>query len=198
MPALAVAVVSDDPLVRAGLASLVRAGGLTLAAELTPDEASPEALSASGVLAVALDPTGLGALAWLQTAQVPAVAVSGSAAEAGAALAAGARGAVLRDATAARLAAALEAAAAGLVALEPSLAASWLRPTPPAAEGLTAREAEVLGLLAEGRSNKSIAQRLGITERTAKFHVEAILGKLDAGSRAEAIVKAARQGLVTL
>jgi DNA-binding NarL/FixJ family response regulator len=56
----------------------------------------------------------------------------------------------------------------------------------------------VLALLAEALPNKAIAQRLGISERTAKFHVESILGKLGAESRSEAIVIAARRGMVTL
>jgi DNA-binding NarL/FixJ family response regulator len=114
------------------------------------------------------------------------------------ALAAGARGLAFRDADAGRLAAALVAAARGLLALEGALA-SWLHPpaaTP--ADGLTPREAEVLSLLAEGRSNRSIAQRLGISERTARFHVESILAKLGVENRSEAIVVAARRGLVVL
>ena len=65
-------------------------------------------------------------------------------------------------------------------------------------EGLTAREREVLALLAEGLANKAIAARLGISEHTAKFHVNAILAKLGAESRSAAIVKAARLGLVAL
>jgi len=84
--------------------------------------------------------------------------------------------------------------------LDPDLAEAWLRPPGPAAagEGLTAREREVLALLAEGLGNKAIAARLGVSEHTAKFHVNAILGKLGVESRAEAIVHAARAGLVTL
>ena len=57
---------------------------------------------------------------------------------------------------------------------------------------------EVLQLLAEGLPNKSIAQRLGISEHTVKFHVNAILGKLGAQSRTEAVILATRLGLVLL
>ena len=64
--------------------------------------------------------------------------------------------------------------------------------------GLTPRETEVLALLAEGLSNKGIAARIGIAERTAKFHVESILAKLGAETRSEAIVLAARRGMVAL
>jgi DNA-binding NarL/FixJ family response regulator len=53
-------------------------------------------------------------------------------------------------------------------------------------------------LLAEGLSNRSIARRLGVTEHTAKFHVNAILGKLRARSRADAVARALRLGLVPL
>lgn len=63
---------------------------------------------------------------------------------------------------------------------------------------LTQREADVLQLLAEGRSNKDIARRLHITEGTAKTHVKAILTKLDAISRTEAVAVAHRRGLVHL
>ncbi|HET9553953.1 MAG TPA: LuxR C-terminal-related transcriptional regulator, partial [Anaeromyxobacteraceae bacterium] len=97
------------------------------------------------------------------------------------------------------LAAALRAAAEGLLVLEPSLAGGWLRaPAPAAGEPLTPREREVLSLLAEGLGNKAIAARLGVSDHTAKFHVNAILGKLGAATRAEAIVVAARRGLVLL
>ena len=63
---------------------------------------------------------------------------------------------------------------------------------------LTGREAEVLALLAEGCSNKIIARRLGISVHTAKFHVAALLDKLDAIGRTDAVVQAARLGLILL
>jgi len=66
------------------------------------------------------------------------------------------------------------------------------------AEPLTPREVEVLGMLAEGQSNKSIAYRLGISEHTVKFHVTSIMGKLNAGSRTEAVTQGIRQGLIML
>jgi two-component system nitrate/nitrite response regulator NarL len=65
-------------------------------------------------------------------------------------------------------------------------------------ESLTPREAEVLQLLTQGLPNKGIAQRLGISDHTVKFHVNAILGKLGVQSRGEAIVRAVRLGLVAL
>ena len=61
---------------------------------------------------------------------------------------------------------------------------------------LTARERQVLQLLAEGASNKAIARRLGITPHTAKFHVASIAAKLGASGRTEAVAKGLRFGLV--
>ncbi len=63
---------------------------------------------------------------------------------------------------------------------------------------LTPRELEVLVAMADGASNKAIARRLGISFHTAKFHVAAILDKLNADSRTEAVTKAAQLGLVML
>ena len=65
-------------------------------------------------------------------------------------------------------------------------------------ELLTPREAEVLGLLAEGASNKAIARRLGISVHTAKFHVGSLLDKLDAVGRTDAVAQAARIGIIHL
>jgi DNA-binding CsgD family transcriptional regulator len=63
---------------------------------------------------------------------------------------------------------------------------------------LTARELEVLALLAEGASNKLIARRLGISTHTAKYHVASLLEKLDAVSRTDAVTSAARLGVLHL
>jgi DNA-binding NarL/FixJ family response regulator len=63
---------------------------------------------------------------------------------------------------------------------------------------LTPRELEVLAAMADGASNKAIARRLGISFHTAKFHVAAILEKLNADSRTEAVTRAAQRGLVML
>jgi DNA-binding CsgD family transcriptional regulator len=66
------------------------------------------------------------------------------------------------------------------------------------AEPLTAREHQVLDLLAEGLPNKAIAGRLGISDQTVKFHVASICGKLGAANRTEAVRRAVRRGLITL
>jgi DNA-binding CsgD family transcriptional regulator len=63
---------------------------------------------------------------------------------------------------------------------------------------LTPRELEVLTLLAEGLSNKAIARRLGISVHTAKFHVGALIDKLDAVGRTDAVTQAARRGVIHL
>ena len=67
-----------------------------------------------------------------------------------------------------------------------------------AGEDLTPREREVLAQLALGLPNKTIARRLGISEHTAKFHVAAVMAKLGAASRTEAVRLGARRGLVAL
>jgi DNA-binding NarL/FixJ family response regulator len=69
---------------------------------------------------------------------------------------------------------------------------------PQYSEALTAREIQVLELLAEGLPNKAIAARLGISDQTVKFHVAAISGKLGASNRTDAVRRAVRRGLVTL
>jgi DNA-binding NarL/FixJ family response regulator len=65
-------------------------------------------------------------------------------------------------------------------------------------EALTARESEVLDLLARGQCNKSIARQLAIAVGTVKVHVKAIMGKLDASSRTQAVSIAAQRGLITM
>jgi DNA-binding NarL/FixJ family response regulator len=114
-----------------------------------------------------------------------------------------------RDATSGEILAAIDAVAAGLVVLHPEALADALAGRPrrealPAravadpAQPLTAREIEVLGMLAEGLGNKTIAVRLGISTHTAKFHVASILAKLGAGSRTEAVTVGMRRGLVVI
>lgn len=118
-------------------------------------------------------------------------------------------GVLRRDATEEEIVAAVAATGSGLITLDPTLADLLLAPAeraPLPASGatederdpLTARELEVLQLLAEGLPNKLIAQRLHISEHTAKFHVSAILLKLGAASRTEAATTAARRGLLIL
>ena len=65
-------------------------------------------------------------------------------------------------------------------------------------EPLTPREMDVLEMLAEGLSNKMIAHRLSISDHTAKFHVNSILAKLNAGTRTEAVTRGIRLGLIKI
>lgn len=111
----------------------------------------------------------------------------------------GGAGALLRrEAGEAEIAAALQAAAAGLLAVHPEvLDLPRPRPTGPG-EALTAREAEVLEMMAEGLSNKEIAARLGISDNTVKFHLASVYGKLGVSSRAEAVTAALRTGRLML
>jgi DNA-binding CsgD family transcriptional regulator len=72
------------------------------------------------------------------------------------------------------------------------------RAAEPSETDLTPRERDVLTLMAEGASNKTIAKRLGISVHTAKFHVGSILDKLDATGRTDAVAHAARRGVIDL
>lgn len=116
---------------------------------------------------------------------------------------AGAQGYLLKGAPREELFQAIRVVHNGGSLLQPVVAARLLRQVSGAAspgmpEPLTERELEVLRLLAKGRQNKEIAGELAISERTVKFHVSAILAKLDVGNRTEAVSKAAQMGLVEL
>jgi DNA-binding NarL/FixJ family response regulator len=120
-----------------------------------------------------------------------------------------------RDATADEIVAAVDAVGRGLIVLDRTVARRVFAATASGAtsdsaaarsaearfapgEMLTARESEVLQLLAEGLPNKIIAARLRVSEHTAKFHVASIMTKLGAASRTEAVTLAARRGLLIL
>jgi DNA-binding NarL/FixJ family response regulator len=68
----------------------------------------------------------------------------------------------------------------------------------PLVESLTRREIQVLELLAEGLSNKAIANQLGISDQTVKFHVSSISSKLGAANRTDVVRRAVRRGLIAL
>ena len=194
-----VALLTDDPLLRAGLSSLLgEVGSISI---VEPD-AAEVALWDAGV-----DPSKtLARLAELRALQMPAVAVVGDAAHVAPALAAGARGVVLRDQVGPGLHAALAAVRSGLTVMDTALAESLVPNTPVKATGtgtkargeLTERERQVVQLLTEGLSNKLIADRLGISDHTAKFHVNGVMMKLGASTRTEAVVEAMRRGLIRL
>jgi DNA-binding NarL/FixJ family response regulator len=124
------------------------------------------------------------------------------------ALSTGASAVLPRTADRREIATAIRAVTKGLVVFQRQLLAALLNSDPLLGEQLntsndgnaqlTARELEVLTAMADGATNKAIARRLGISFHTVKFHVAAILEKLDADTRTEAVMKAAQLGIVML
>jgi len=207
MEDLRVVLVSDDPLARSGLATLISGEeGFAIVAQISVDEASrgTAAALAPGVVVFDLGPdpvSNLDALRDVTRSEAPTLAILWGEDAQAEAIAAGARGVLHRDADGERLGAALRALAQGLVVLDPAMMEVLLPALDapaPLLEPLTPREREVLGLLSQGLSNKLIAEQLGISDHTAKFHINGILGKLGVRSRTEAIVQAAKLGLIVL
>jgi len=222
MPDLRVLIVADDPLVRTGLTTLLaHQPDCTVVDQVASDAdvlvglhlyhpdvvvwdfgwqstfRAPSTRPEQGAAALELE-----RLVDLREAGQAVVVLLADVTDAVSVWTAGVRGLLLRDVDAATLTIALPAVAQGLVVLDPTLALAVfpLRQPQPAspAEALTPRELEVLQLLAEGLPNKTIADRLHISEHTVKFHVNALLGKLGAQSRTEAVVRATRLGFLLL
>lgn len=217
-----VLVVGDDALARVGLAALLRAvpgidvvGDGTLA-EWSASRGEDGGRSAAGAADVVVWDVGWGSSAVVEARVAeasplrpgpPVLALLPDGDAVAALRASGARGVLLRDASPERLAAAVAAVAEGLLVGEPALERAP-RGGPPRDEAaarevelpeeLTPRELEVLQLLADGLTNRAIAARLGISEHTVKFHLSAILGKLGAQSRTEAVALAMRLGLIVV
>ena len=205
---LRVLIIANDPLARAGLATLLTtesnytiagqvAGDTDLLADL--DIYQPDVV----IWDLGWDPvSALDHLENYRDINFPMVALLPDETFAAEVWASGIQCLILRDAGVAKLLASLQAAVQGLAIFEPGLipVLSSGRPLEPEllTEALTPRELEVLQLLAEGLANKAIARQLGISEHTVKFHVNAILGKLNAQSRTEAVVRATRLGLLHL
>ena len=118
------------------------------------------------------------------------------------ALRAGAKGYLLKGAPREELFNAVRVVHAGGSLLQPVVASRLLErfsqavPLMAAPEQLTPRELEVLAWVAQGHPNKEIAERLAISQRTVKFHVSSIMGKLGAANRTEAVALAVQQGLI--
>jgi DNA-binding NarL/FixJ family response regulator len=212
-PAIRILIADDHPVVRDGLAAMLStqpdfevvataANGLEavrLAAELRPDVVlldleMPE-----------LD--GVEALARLRAASPAVRALVFTAFDTDerilSAVRAGAQGYLLKGAPRDELFRAIRVVSQGGSLLQPVVASKLLqRMARPSADDtpavLTSREVEVLRLLAQGRANKEIAADLVISERTVKFHVSAILSKLGAGNRTEAVRLAVQRGLVSM
>ncbi len=200
---LRVLVVAADPLVRSGLALMLAAqsGRLDVQQAGVP---AVSALAQSRPDVVVWDAGGqpFGEIESYADG-APVLALVADEAHAAEAIAAGASGALARDGSGESIAAAVAALGAGLAVLDRAYLAdlAGARAVPevePLREPLTPREREVLGLLAEGLSNKEVAARLSISEHTAKFHVNAVLAKLGVQRRLEAVVRAARLGMIDL
>jgi DNA-binding NarL/FixJ family response regulator len=205
---VSVLIASDDPLARTALfGALSSEPGILVIGQTGAGDELDAWLRRSGDAVTLLDvgiasEPALERISGLEGRGALVIALVADDTRARQALFAGARGALVREANGPRLAAALRAVASGLVVVDEAFADAGFRARPAATaaplEPLTPRESEVLQLLAQGLSNKAIADRLRISEHTAKFHVTAILGKLGVFSRTEAIVQAARLGLVIL
>lgn len=207
MAPLYLLLIADDPLARAGLAALLvdvpgcevigQMSSESLIADFPLDFLTPPDVI---IWDMGWDPADV-PLDWTDV-PIPIVALLADEAEAAAVWQSGVRGILLRDMDTDKLLAAAHAVANGLVVVEPRLADTLLPPADDDAfildDSLTPRELEVLQRLAEGLTNKAIAQELGISEHTIKFHVNAIMGKLHAQSRTEAVVRATRLGLILL
>jgi DNA-binding NarL/FixJ family response regulator len=203
---LRVLVVSDDALARAGLRSaLVDRADVEVVGDTASDRSLEAAVDrhAPDVLLWDLGGDSSAAHEFLNDLELPVVVLLDDPAWGAAVIQSGALGVLPRQGDGERLAAALWAASKGLLVIEPGFAGALLPATLDGAgasplQALTPREREVLPLLAEGLSNRAIAGRLGVSEHTTKFHVNAILTKLGARTRTEAVVRAARLGLVHL
>ena len=199
---VAAAIVAESEHVRSGLTAILsNSSSIRVVAEAAPSEA--QALPGAGVDVVVCDvPDDEPAQTAFQGTLpgVPILALTGMPSRARELVLAGARGVISRDASLERLSAASFAVAQGLSTLDERTLAELVSAKPATVSPvvLTRREREVLELLAEGLSNKVIALRLDISEHTAKFHVNSILEKLEADTRTDAVVRAARSGVLTL
>ncbi len=207
-----VLVVSDHPVVRLGLAAMVgQADDVEVVGEAGLGDLAGQVAALRPEVAVIdlgdVEPDDLEVL-WRLTAELPQTAVvvlshNPTEARARLALQAGAKAYLLWDASPEEMSAAVQAVRHGLTVIHSAVAQPLLDRSPSAApqlagEPLTARERDVLQLLAQGLPSKTIATRLGISEHTVKFHVGSILAKLGAASRTEAVAAAIRRGLITL
>jgi two-component system, NarL family, nitrate/nitrite response regulator NarL len=187
---LRVVVASENPLRRAALAMR-----LSAFADLAVSEAEVAEMRdtrADAVLADAVE---------IARSGPPVLHLVRDASDAAQAIARGARGVMMRTATPRRLHTALHGVAEGLVIIDEELAERVMphaRARVELIEPLTPRELQVAQLLAAGLTNKEIAHRLGVTDHTVKFHLNGILRKLGVSTRTEAVVQAARLGLLIL
>ncbi|HSC26810.1 MAG TPA: response regulator transcription factor [Vicinamibacterales bacterium] len=203
-----VAVLASNPIVRARLEVLVAAQpGLRLASSPFPEigDRAPGTVDQPDVLLI--EPGTRPIETVLRTLPPgprlpPVVVVGGDVASVAVPrlLRAGVRAILPREVSAHEMAASIAAVAAGLVVLHPSGMPASISATRgaggTATSPLTPRELEVLTMMAEGMGNRAIAHRLGISRHTVKFHIAAILDKLNARSRTEAVTVGLRLGML--
>lgn len=206
---LRIIVVADDHLVRAGLAAILQEQpecivvGQVGSAEYVAMES--EVFGADTVVwDLGWEPeSAIELLAGVSESAPPIVALVPNQSYAADVWIAGARGLLFREADTSTLVSTLVAVARGLIVHDPVLGRTstdrqHIERSPIDSVGLTPRERQVLDLIAEGLPNKVIASRLDISEHTVKFHINAILNKLGAQSRTEAVTLATRMGLIAL
>ena len=211
MQALKAVLVDDHPLFRKGLAELFEQDGRIRVAGIVGTLAEARPLIAQGpdVLVMDLNIPGQDGVESIRLlieegVKIPVVALTMSEAEEdmAAALRAGARGYLLKSMEPGEVIEAILRAVRGEVVVAPAMTAKLVRlldGKPDAAgslmDQLTPREREILDCLTRGRSNKAIAQELGISIDTVKLHVRNVLTKLNLSSRVEAAVYAVRHDL---
>ena len=194
-------IVAASAVVRAGLEALVASSPDIDLAGSFPDLGSVEDLQPDVVLAAAaldeLSPPANGynpAMVLLSDDPQPAWSAE--------AVRLGVRALLPPDASAVQIVAAVSAAANGLAVVDPRELESTLSAAPAAAapepSTLSARETEVLRMMADGAANKIIAWKLGVSEHTVKSHVASILAKMGVSTRTEAVTAGIRKGLILL
>ena len=206
MTLLRVLVVCRDRLSRAGLAAVLdQRSGLTVVGQIAGDDNTLLPLDIYVPDVIVWDVSwetsnAVNSLGLLPEDAPPVLALAVTSDQAAQARAAGAQALLSRDASPEALAAAAVALSHGLQVTDPALAgvSAAATPEPGSASLLTPKEQDVLKLLAEGLPNKGVVSRLEVSEHTVKFHVNSIMGKLNAQSRTEAVILATRLGLLPL
>lgn len=208
MPPVAIVVAADSPLAAARIEALLRQQNIADVLIAGSGQIATVATEhAPCIVILAMSPPGVTrALERLANApRMPPVIVLASAPHAAwtaRARRSGVRAVLRHGAGAEELAAAIAATHAGLLALHPDAvlgASTPVTASPSAAPvTLTAREIEVLEMMAEGMSNRAIARHLKISSHTVKFHVASLLGKLGVRSRTEAVTAGIRHGVISL